>query len=242
MTDDFPLITRGRRLSIGAIAGIWLAALAIALLLDPYVERLVLHFGPFNKESWPAVIIRFGGVFWDKNYYLPGVPLVAAVLLTFFHPSKWKAGALLVTSAGLGGLFYVLAKWIVGRQRPPMRNDVTIPYHTPYDFHPFKNGITALWHAPIAMGFPSGHTTLAFATACILSICLPRGRWIFYALAAIVGIERIAEYTHYLSDVVAGAGLGILAAHLTLRLAAGLSRPPVGSASADRLFSSSQKK
>jgi len=228
--DDFAIqIKRQRRLPIAAEVGVWMAALVVALMLDPSVERLVLRYGPFNKESALAMAVRMGGVFWDKNvFYLPGAPLVAAILLTIFHRWKFKAGALVCLSGAIGGLFYVLAKWIVGRQRPPMRNDVTIAYHTPYDFHPFINGVGALFHAPLAMGFPSGHTTLAFATATILAMCLPKWRWVFYALAAIVGLERVAEYTHYLSDVVAGAGLGVLAAHLTVRLAASVLKQSAG--------------
>jgi membrane-associated phospholipid phosphatase len=44
---------------------------------------------------------------------------------------------------------------------------------------------------------------------------MPRWRYWLYALAVIVGIERVLENAHYVSDVVGAAALGILAAHVT---------------------------
>jgi len=62
--------------------------------------------------------------------------------------------------------------------------------------------------------FPSGHTSSAFATATVLQrhygwkVGLPA-----YAVAAYVGGSRMAENRHYLSDVLFGAALGIVAGH-----------------------------
>jgi membrane-associated phospholipid phosphatase len=58
--------------------------------------------------------------------------------------------------------------------------------------------------------FPSGHTSTAFTTATVLSrrhgwkIGLPA-----YGLASMAAVARIEDDRHYLSDVVAGAVLGI---------------------------------
>jgi membrane-associated phospholipid phosphatase len=38
----------------------------------------------------------------------------------------------------------------------------------------------------------------------------PQGAWPFICLAVLVGIERVAENAHYLSDVVGAAGFSIL--------------------------------
>jgi membrane-associated phospholipid phosphatase len=206
-------IPRPRLAMLSALILIWVIAVIAAISVDSRVERAVLHVGPMSKDSWPARIIRTPGRFQFT--------LVIAILLGLCHRLKWRAGLLLCLSGIPVGLFYVAVKWAFGRYRPPMPGDVTIPPHTPWDFLLFRGGFPALWRAQ-AMGFPSGHTLLAFATATILGRCFPRFRYLFYLLAVIVGIERIAEYTHYFSDVVAGAGLGILAAHLTVRLLAGL--------------------
>ena len=59
--------------------------------------------------------------------------------------------------------------------------------------------------------FPSGHTSTTFATATVLQ---RRGGWRLgipaYAFAAYVGASRLQANRHYLSDVLFGAGLGIV--------------------------------
>lgn len=62
--------------------------------------------------------------------------------------------------------------------------------------------------------FPSGHTAQAFAAATFLSEeYKDRFHWMPYAaygLASSVGALRIANNKHYISDVLVGAGIGIL--------------------------------
>ena len=62
--------------------------------------------------------------------------------------------------------------------------------------------------------FPSGHTTQAFAAATFLNEEYKNTyRWMPYAsytVASSVGILRVANNRHYISDVLVGAGLGFL--------------------------------
>ena len=62
--------------------------------------------------------------------------------------------------------------------------------------------------------FPSGHTAQAFAAAAMLSEEYGyRYKWVpylSYGLAGSVGMLRMANNKHYLSDVLVAAGLGIL--------------------------------
>jgi membrane-associated phospholipid phosphatase len=64
--------------------------------------------------------------------------------------------------------------------------------------------------------FPSGHTTLAFATFAVLGAAFPRGRRWFLLLACGVGASRVLMGEHFLSDVVAGAGIGYACARVVL--------------------------
>ncbi|HUT86207.1 MAG TPA: phosphatase PAP2 family protein [Elusimicrobiales bacterium] len=61
--------------------------------------------------------------------------------------------------------------------------------------------------------YPSGHTTAAFALATVLDQNLRDtfGYWqtpLLYAIAAGTAHSRIYDHTHYLSDVILGAGIG----------------------------------
>lgn len=67
--------------------------------------------------------------------------------------------------------------------------------------------------------FPSGHTAQAFAAATFLSEeYKSKFKWVpylAYGIATSVGVLRMANNKHYLSDVLVGAGLGILSMKLS---------------------------
>lgn len=66
--------------------------------------------------------------------------------------------------------------------------------------------------------FPSGHTALAFATATMLyeeyGHLSPWVGFGSYALAATTGAMRVAGHHHWASDVLTGAGIGVVATEL----------------------------
>lgn len=67
--------------------------------------------------------------------------------------------------------------------------------------------------------FPSGHTAQAFAAATFLSEeYKDRFNWmpyLSYGLASSVGLLRMANNRHFISDVLLGAGIGILTTKVT---------------------------
>jgi undecaprenyl-diphosphatase len=132
-------------------------------------------------------------------------PLIFVVLLAglFLARGKWKSvGARrgVVAATLSAGLALALAKLIgdlVARQRPFVDH--------PHAAHLF------IKHAA-DFGFPSDHTSGAFAIAVAL---LLRHRWsgIFaLLLGCAIGIGRVMVGVHYPSDVLAGAVLGTLCA------------------------------
>ncbi|MCP4397721.1 MAG: phosphatase PAP2 family protein [bacterium] len=66
--------------------------------------------------------------------------------------------------------------------------------------------------------FPSGHAAAVFAVAVILWRCFPRLRWGAVLMCCCVVIGMLGYYYHFLSDVIAGALVGILAGKTMLAL------------------------
>lgn len=109
-----------------------------------------------------------------------------------------------------------LLKGAFGRSRPYMSSD-----SMPNDWQ---------WGSGFSQSdrrsFPSGHTSVAFASATALSHEISRhsprlGRIatpLLYAGAASAGIARIYHDQHWASDVTLGAAVGILSTRATLRL------------------------
>ena len=64
--------------------------------------------------------------------------------------------------------------------------------------------------------FPSGHTATSVAAAIVLAGLFPRWRLAFAAFAIVIASSRILLDAHYLSDVIAGAAVGVVAATVTL--------------------------
>jgi 4-amino-4-deoxy-L-arabinose transferase-like glycosyltransferase/membrane-associated phospholipid phosphatase len=64
--------------------------------------------------------------------------------------------------------------------------------------------------------FPSGHTAASFAVAYVLAKKFPRFALFFYLIAFLVGISRVYLGSHYPTDVLAAAFLGVASGYLLL--------------------------
>ena len=90
----------------------------------------------------------------------------------------------------------------------------------PYDI---RTSIELLVKRPLDYSFPSGHTATAFMTATMLNKEYGhKSPWIgigAYSVATATGLMRMANNKHWLSDVLTGAGIGILSTELGYYLA-----------------------
>jgi membrane-associated phospholipid phosphatase len=196
---------RGGKIAIAVLAA--MAAVTLAALLDRSVAVSLEKSGLpdwLRSHKTLAELIKLPG----ESYFIAIVALIVAIA----HPRRWRAGAFVLLAMLVSGINAVI-KWMIGRIRPfklPMYDSADNPLVLPFDFEPFTDGIVGLTQAR-NLCFPSGHAALSFATATALAILWPRARWrwLAYAWAALVSAERVAENAHWLSDVVAGAALGI---------------------------------
>jgi membrane-associated phospholipid phosphatase len=183
-------------------------ALVIAAMLDGAAAIFARTSGAENFLETHKPLqktLKAPGEFWFT--------IVIAIGVAVLHPLKWRAGAFVLLGTIVSGL-NGLIKWIAGRTRPfHLMDDQGVARLAPFELSPFRGGLPGLFVSK-NLCFPSGHAALAFATAEALAILYPRARWAFYPIAALVGIERILENAHYLSDVVAAAILGIAGVHL----------------------------
>jgi membrane-associated phospholipid phosphatase len=188
------------------LTALWLAAFGVALLADRPVAEWVHHQGWDAHRSWSAAHRGVNFVLKIPGEYF--FTLAVAVAVAVVHPNRWRAGAFVALAGVVSGV-NGLVKWVVGRHRPVPE----VGIH-PFDFRPFAGGLHGLFAAK-NLCFPSGHACLAFATAAAVGLVMPRWKYWLYALAILVGIERVLENAHYVSDIVGAAALGIIGAHLT---------------------------
>jgi membrane-associated phospholipid phosphatase len=195
-----------RRRSGAVVVAAFAAAFVLAVFLDVPLSSWTHDSGLagwLKSHVLLTHIIRFPG-----NFYFTLV-VCAAMLATawmagFRHGDRLWSNAAIVLFAGILSGINAPLKWMVGRIRP---------YHgvPAFELHPFRFGLVS---AEASFSFPSGDASLAFAMAMSLSITVPRLRPLWWTLAVIVAIERIAENAHYPSDVVGGAVLGVAVAVL----------------------------
>ncbi|MEL7273124.1 MAG: phosphatase PAP2 family protein [Pseudomonadota bacterium] len=101
-----------------------------------------------------------------------------------------------------------IVKHTIGRARPSQLETLG-PYHSAFP----------IWDATFA-SFPSGHSTTFGASAMALALIFPRYRWAFLVFGILGGTSRIVLGAHWISDVMAGLGIGALFVLLCARFLA----------------------
>ncbi|MFH1252735.1 MAG: phosphatase PAP2 family protein [Candidatus Uhrbacteria bacterium] len=91
----------------------------------------------------------------------------------------------------------------------------TIHRRRPFQQNHEKPLMKLLFQTP---SFPSGHTTISCALAASVFVFDPIIGTIFFAVAALVALSRVAIGVHYFSDILGGAVVGIGAVVIVSRL------------------------
>ncbi len=105
--------------------------------------------------------------------------------------------------------------WVLGQATKPLAERQ----------RPYETGLAALLvHPPAGSSWPSGHTAVASAVATVLAARGPATTTVAGLLAGWVGVTRVYVGAHHPSDVVGGAGIGVLSGLTARIIARGLSR------------------
>jgi len=210
---DTAVTPLARRLSVdaaaavGLITGMVLVALLAAgftKLLDDvlegelitYVDQPISQWLAAHRDLWLTETLKVLTHLGDAASLAVIVAIVGAWVA--WRIRSWLPAVLGVCGLVGVGVVLVVAKYVVGRTRPPS------------------------WIAVITedgFSFPSGHATGSFGVAVLVSWTI--GHWVLrgwaarvalwaiaLAAAGLVGFSRIYLGVHYVSDVVAGAFLG----------------------------------
>ncbi|MFC1618506.1 phosphatase PAP2 family protein [Candidatus Neomarinimicrobiota bacterium] len=153
---------------------------AIAFPLDQSIKSYAVENG-----LMPEPMARFGDS-WGGGLgvvtILPGIYLADRVFGYAGQDTRQRLGFTFSSLLSVSIVTYIL-KPSIGRERPNGRGNLS---------------------------FPSGHTSFTFGIAEVIrTLYGNRAGTLFYLMALNTGISRIHDNKHYLSDVIAGAGLGV---------------------------------
>jgi hypothetical protein len=188
--------------------GYWAPVIGATILSISMDEKIYSEIKSMeSKHKWISGIspvITLGGdnitaISTCTLFYLGGL---------LFHDDKAKQTGLMAAEAmAHAGIIVAFGKILTGRQRPSYEHGNDHWNFFPkslrqYNSNYLKSGYDA---------FPSGHTIVAWSVATVIAkqyrdykivpvIC--------YTLATGVGLSRITEDTHWMSDVIMGAALG----------------------------------
>ncbi|PKQ18857.1 MAG: phosphoesterase PA-phosphatase [Actinobacteria bacterium HGW-Actinobacteria-8] len=182
-------------------------AFAFARVLDQFLDRDDIYLIDEPVLDW-LVGMRADGVTtvltWITNAFGPVVlPLLVGVACAVWGrvAHTWRDPMLLVSAMGMSTVIAVVVKIIVARPRPATDLQVIPGLESSYSF-------------------PSGHTagaaTLVLVTAYLLWRHRRGGRALAWWLAAsaaiiaLVGVSRLYLGYHFVTDVLAGACLGVV--------------------------------
>jgi lipid A 4'-phosphatase len=148
--------------------------------------RLGLTYGYLTAFGLAFVALHWGGT-------LPRLQPFARPMRAFS-----AVPAFLFLSIAASGVVVDLLKFLFGRARPKLLFQQGI-----FDFE-------WLGLRPDHWSFPSGHSATIVALMTALWVLWPQHLLFYILIAAIVSLSRVAVGAHYLSDVFAGALIGVL--------------------------------
>jgi membrane-associated phospholipid phosphatase len=172
----------------------------IVIALVAFVAASLIDTWAFHHLQKPNVYDQDWGRALRSVGYLPLWMLLALALWLVDRKrgQGYRRAAFLAGSITVAGILGEILKLIVRRERPGTHDGL-------YGFRPFVDDPFSSRN----FGMPSSHAVIAFSGAAALSILFPEATVVWYALAIGCGVTRVLSGAHFVSDVVAGAAIGI---------------------------------
>lgn len=174
---------------------------------------------PKRPSTWVILGIGAGAAFLahpkddEINPRLVGSPAVGR----FFAPGKWLGSAWVQAGTSIG--LYVGGRYLYPEvEGKPRTNKIS---HLGYDLlraqilsqafiHSVKYAVRRDRPTGECCSFPSGHAATAFAAASVLERHLGyRGAWPTLVAATYVGVSRLHDNRHFMSDILFGSAVGM---------------------------------
>ncbi len=217
-----------------AVVGCSCAALVISLLgvaqfdlpITKYVRSVTIHL-PWDQLTVPWMAFTSNTGDWiGQGWRLTTLSLLLLVGAWAFEKPTFKIVAIQSLIAhGIAALLANGLKHIIGRPRPKF-------------VHSGEWQMTFSWASGLD-SFPSGHTTASFAIATVLAKQFPIFGPLCIAIALFVALSRVLRGSHFPTDVLGGAVIGILSGFIAtaplkqwrLSLQEGLRHAAIGASS-----------
>jgi membrane-associated phospholipid phosphatase len=191
------------------LAMVLFAAAAAALAIDVPVA---LALNRWHEIAKVRAYLGYLDMFEPFGHGL-GLVLVLIILHQLDPGRRWAIPRVLLCALAAGGAADLL-KMVVLRTRP---YDLSAAFAGPV-WATFVGWLPGPSGNSGTQSFPSAHTATAVGLAAALVWLYPNGRWLFAALALLVGCQRIAARAHYPSDMLIGAATGCLVATFFLHV------------------------
>jgi membrane-associated phospholipid phosphatase len=194
---------------------IWLGLIFILLGVCAFtVDRRVAHL---VHDDFPP---RFGHLIYVTTDWAKGAHWLVIAILAYAGARAidwaWGSGSTIrlveqaslafLVSLAVGSAILHSTKIILGRRRPRDELDFEL-----YGFRPFLFDLQY-------DSFPSGHALTIFSVATILCGAVPMLAPLWILIALYLASTRVLMNSHFLSDVLIGAGLGILVTREVMEL------------------------
>jgi membrane-associated phospholipid phosphatase len=184
-----------------------LFALGIFALSVLYLDKFLLSWTRELNDCKSSLCALLDTIYPFISYVSNGLSFIAVILVLFilakfYNKRFYEVNTSLCAGFAATGIVAQLLKHLIGRARPKLTDNFIV--------------IGPSWESKYD-SIPSGHTAVAFCFASILSEYYPKHRTLFYLLAILVGVGRLKIPSHFLSDVVAGAVIGLFIGKATFK-------------------------